>query len=169
MNIRLVMSLFLGSADHSYNAALQIFGNPSMFAADLCLPALPPNAVRETNRDTVERLGCDLILIGNQQLSAADSYRLYGFDETDRPFWGYGVEAARMEDSVEILVLMRSDEKATVDRTLRWMPLSKLYTRKQALFFYQVMDTEGPTEEAMYEFLEVFREVFEFAVATNWS
>lgn len=49
------------------------------------------------------------------------------------------------------------------------MPLSKLYTRKQALLFYEVTDTEGPTEEAMLEILAVFRYVFEYAGADNWT
>ena len=161
--------LWSSSSNHDYNAALHIYGPSAMFPSDLELPAMPASAVRETNRGTLERLAHDLILIGNDQLSAADSYRLFGHDELDRSFWGYGVEAARMDDSREILVLMRRDEEATLGKTLRWMPLSKLYTRKQALLFYEVTDTEGPTEEAMHEILEVFRDVFEFAVADNWS
>ena len=140
-----------------------------MFSNALRLPDLPPYAVRETNRETLERLGHDLTLIGDNQLSAADSYRLYGHDERDRPFWGYGVEAARVEDSREILVLMRSDEEAAVEMALRWIPLSRLYTRKQALLFYEVTDTEGPREEAMFEILEVFRDVFQYAVLDNWT
>mmetsp|Transcript_7150 Transcript_7150/g.10389 ORF Transcript_7150/g.10389 Transcript_7150/m.10389 type:complete len:109 (+) Transcript_7150:121-447(+) len=83
---------------------------------DLRFPAIPASALRETNRETLERLEHDLTLIGNNQLSAADSYRLLGHDELERPFWGYGVEAARMENSRDILVLMRSDELATVEK-----------------------------------------------------
>jgi hypothetical protein len=130
---------------------------------------MPASALCETNRETLERLEHDLTLIDNNQLSEADSYRLLGHDELDCPFWGYGVEAARMENSRDILVLMRSNELATVEKTLRWVPLSKLYTRKQALLFYDVTDTEGPTEEAMFEILELFRDVFEYAVADSWS
>ena len=130
---------------------------------------MPASALRETNRETLERLEHDLTLIDNNQLSAADSYRLLGHDELDCPFWGYGVEAARMDNSRDILVLMRSDDLATVEKTLRWVPLSKLYTRKQALLFYDVTDTEGPTEEAMLEILELFRDVFEYAVSDSWS
>jgi hypothetical protein len=147
-----------------YNTAMQMLGPPGMFASEFVVPSLPANAKRETNRETLERLELDLILIGDHQLSAADSYRLYGHDATDQGFWGCGVEAARLDDSSEILVLMRSDEEGTVDATLRWISLSKLYTRKQALLFYEVTDTEGPTEDAMYEILELFREVFEYAV-----
>jgi len=148
---------------------MQMLGPPGMFASEFVVPSLPANAKRETNRETLERLELDLILIGDHQLSAADSYRLYGHDATDQGFWGCGVEAARLDDSLEILVLMRSDEEGTVDATLLWISLSKLYTRKQALLFYEVTDTEGPTEDAMYEILELFREVFEYAVETNWT
>ena len=136
---------------------------------ELTLPDLPAGAVRETNGETVERLGRDVTLIGDNQLSAVDSYRLYGYDERDRPFWGYGVEAARVVNSADVLILVRSDEEVGVDRALRWMSLSQLYTRGQALLFYEVLDTEGPTEEAMLEILKLLREVFEFAMDTNWS
>ena len=138
-----------------------MLGPPGMLASGFVVPSLPANAKRETNRETLERLERDLILIGDQQLSAADSYRLYGHDATD--------QAARLDDSSEILVLIRSDEEGTIDARLRWMSLSKLYTRKQALLFYEVTDTEGPTEDAMYEVLELFREVFECAVEKNWT
>ena len=100
MRINLPMkSLFSALSNNNYNAAMQIYGPPVMFSDALRLPALPTYAVRETNRETLERLGHDLTLIGDNQLSAADLYRLYGHDELDRPFWGYGVEAARVEDS----------------------------------------------------------------------
>ena len=160
---------FIGSGLHKYNAAMQMLGPPGMLASGFVVPSLPANAKRETNRETLERLELDLILIGDQQLSAADSYRLYGHDATDHGFWGCGVEAARLDDSSEILVLICSDEEGTIDARLRWMSLSKLYTRKQALLFYEVTDTEGPTEDAMYEVLELFREVFECAVEKNWT
>ena len=125
-----------------YDVVLYVYGPPEMTARYFGVPAMP-SAVRETNRETLERLEHDLTLIDDDQLSAADSYRLFGYDELDRSFWGYGVEAARMDGSREILVLMRRDEEATIERTLRCMPLSKLYTRKQALLFYEVTDTKG--------------------------
>eukprot|EP00590_Aulacoseira_subarctica_P009092 CAMPEP_0172414892 /NCGR_PEP_ID=MMETSP1064-20121228/1498_1 /TAXON_ID=202472 /ORGANISM="Aulacoseira subarctica , Strain CCAP 1002/5" /LENGTH=209 /DNA_ID=CAMNT_0013151755 /DNA_START=71 /DNA_END=700 /DNA_ORIENTATION=- len=163
------MPLFLGAGDHNYNAALRLFGSPSMFASDLRLPAMPPNAVGESNWETLVRLGEDLTLITDDQLSALDSYRLFGHDEMGQPFWGYGVESARVGIAKEIVVLMRSDEQGDTDRALRWMPLAKLYTRKQARLIYQVLDTESPTEEAMHAILELFRDVFECAVETNWT
>jgi hypothetical protein len=112
---------------------MQMLGSPGMLASRFVVPSLPVNAKRETNRETLERLELDLILIGDQQLSAADSYRFYGHDAIDHGFWGCGVETARLDDSSEILVLMRSDEEGTVDATLRWISLSKLYTRKQVV------------------------------------
>lgn len=65
-----------------------------MFSNALSLPAMPALAVGETNWETVVCLGHDLTLIGNNQLSAAGSYRLFGHDKSYHPFWGYGVEAA---------------------------------------------------------------------------
>lgn len=64
---------------------------------------MPASAVRGTNQETLERLGRDLTFIGDNQLSAADSFRLFGHDELHRPFGGYVVEAARVEDSRDIL------------------------------------------------------------------
>lgn len=86
MDLCLTMPLVLGSADHSYNTALQIFDSPAMFSDDLCLPTMPSYAGHETNWGTLEWLRCDLTLISDQQLSAANSYWLYGYDELDQPF-----------------------------------------------------------------------------------
>ena len=72
-----------------------------MFASDI-IPALPPNVVPETNRETLVRLKHDVALISEQQLSATDLYRLFGHDELDRPFWGYCVESARVDNLQEI-------------------------------------------------------------------
>ena len=102
MKLRLALPLFLSSADHNYSAALRFFGVSSIFAGDLCLPSMPPNAIRESNRGTLDRLERDLILIDNEQLSPVDAYRFYGYDALDQPFWGYGVEVARMDNSSEI-------------------------------------------------------------------
>jgi len=127
-----------------------------MFAGDLCLPSVPPNAVRESNRGVLDRLEHDLILIGNEQLSSVDSYRFYRYDAFDQPFWGYGVEVARVDNSSEIFVLMRRDEQSDVDKALYWMLLTDLYSRKQAYLFYQVLDAKSPSESAMYESLQLF-------------
>mmetsp|Transcript_14017 Transcript_14017/g.20062 ORF Transcript_14017/g.20062 Transcript_14017/m.20062 type:complete len:283 (+) Transcript_14017:154-1002(+) len=168
MRLRLAFPLFLSSADHNYNAALCIVGPLAMFANEMCLSSMPPNAVRESNRETLHRLGGDLAQIDNQQLSAVDSYRMLGHDECDRPFWGYCVESARVDNTNEILILIWSDEEDNIARALRWMPLTDLYTRKQAQLFYQVQ-YKGPSEEVMHEILQVFRDLFEYAAETNWS
>jgi len=160
--------LFLSLTDHNFNAALQLYGPPAMFVDDV-IPALPPNAVSETDRETLVRLKHDLAWIGEQQLSAADAYRMYGYDELDQPFWGYCVESARVDNSRDILVLMRSNEGQTRASTLQWMPMSKVYTRKHAHLLYKVVDTKGPAEDVMIEILRVFSEVFEYAVKDNWS
>jgi hypothetical protein len=97
---------------------MQMLGPPGMLASGYVVPSLPTNAKRETNRETLERLERDLILIGDHQLSAADSYRFYGHDAIDHGFWGCGVETARLDDSSEILVLIRSDEEGTIDARL---------------------------------------------------
>ena len=168
MRIHLSIPLFLSASDHSYNVALRLYGPPAMFANNI-IPALPLNAVPETNRESLVRLKHDLAWIGEQHLFAADSYRFFGYDELDQPFWGYCVESARVENSREILMLMRSSEGRARTSTLRWMPMDKLYTRKHAHLRYKVVDTEGPTEDAMIEILQLFSDVFEYAVKDNWS
>lgn len=163
------LPLYVGTGDHNYAAVLRLFESPSMIASDLQTPDMPPNAVGESNWETLVRLGEDLTLINDDQLSALDSYRLFCHDEVGRPFWGYGVESARVGTEKEIIVLVRSDEQGGTNGALRWVPLTELYTRKQARLVYQILDTEGPTEEAMYAILELFRDVFECAVVTNWT
>jgi hypothetical protein len=125
--------------------------------------------VPETNRETLVQLKHDLAMTSEQELSAADLYRLYRYDELDQPFWGYCVESARVDSSKEILVLMCSNDGRTRASALRWMPMSRVYTRKHAHLLYKVVDTEGPTEDVMSEILEVFRDVLEYAVEDNWS
>lgn len=68
----------------------------------------------------------------------------------------------------DIMVLIRSDEDDVNEKTLRWIPLPELAMRKQAQLSYQVL-YEGPSEEVLNEILQVFRDVFEYAVKTNWS
>jgi len=79
------------------------------------------------------------------------------------------IEVAHVDNSSEIFVLMRRDEQSDVDKALYWMLLTDLYSRKQAYLFYQVLDTEGPSEAAMHESLQLFRDVFEYAVETRWD
>ena len=70
MKVPLVFPFFMSSADHNYTAALQLYGPPAMYSNDV-IPALPPNAVTETNRETLVRLKHDLPWIEEQQLTAA--------------------------------------------------------------------------------------------------
>ena len=171
MKIRVAVPLFLSALDYNYNAALRLYGPPAMFAEGSIpiIPALPFNVVTESNRETLVRLKHDLAWIGEQQLSAADAYRMCVCDELEQPFWGYCVESARADDSKEILVLMRSNEGRTRASTLRWVPMSKVYTRKHAHLRYKVVDTEGPAEDVVIEILQVLCEAFEYAVEDNWS
>jgi long-subunit fatty acid transport protein len=84
------------------------------------------------------------------------------------PSWGYCLEAATVPETREIFVLMRSDETATMARTLQWVSLSTLQTRKQVEHSSDVTYS-GPSEEVMQAILRLFRDAFEFAVDTNWS
>ena len=84
------------------------------------------------------------------------------------PSWGYCLEAASVPETREIFVLMRSDETATVDRTLQWVSLSAMQTRKQVSRSSGVTYS-GPSEEVMQAILHVFHDAFEFAADTNWS
>ena len=104
MKIPLVLPLFLSSTDHSYNVALRLFDPPAMFGNDI-VPALPTNAVTETNRETLTRLRHDLACVDKQLLSAADEYRMYVDDGHNQPTWGYCVESASVEGPRDILVL----------------------------------------------------------------
>mmetsp|Transcript_3619 Transcript_3619/g.5387 ORF Transcript_3619/g.5387 Transcript_3619/m.5387 type:complete len:183 (+) Transcript_3619:114-662(+) len=139
-----------------------------MFGADLHLPSMPPNTVGGSNVETLRRLGRELTLINNGELAAADAYRLYHPTASTRPCWGYSLEAAREDITNEIVVLFRSDENYSYDRALRWVPLAELATRKQAQLTYHMQEV-GPAEDVVHEILGVFRDVFEFAVAANWS
>ena len=167
MRLRLVSSLFLStsSSNSNYNAALHIFGPPTMFPSDLHLPSEPPNAVIESNEEILRRLGHDLT--GIDELSAIDVYRLFLHADSDHPTWGYCLEAARNEITNEIQILFHSDEEEDDERFLDWIPLSSFYTRKQALACY--VSYVGSTEEVMWLILELFRDVFECALKTNWS
>jgi len=140
-----------------------------MFGDDeLQLPALPPGTVRETNSETLCRLGHDLNSISRRVLSAVGAYRMYLPSNNERSSWGYVLEAARVNNTDEILVLFRNDEGGGIARSLRWLPLSSLCTMTQAIASYQV-SYEGPAEEVMWAILHVFHSVFEFATDTNWS
>ena len=66
-------------------------------------PTCASNCSASNNWETLEWCGHDLTLIDDQQLSAADLYHMFGYDELDSPFWGIGEEAAHVDNSKEIL------------------------------------------------------------------
>jgi len=139
-----------------------------MFVCDCHLPSEPPNAVVESNEEILRRLGHDLAGIDREELSAIDAYRLFLHADSNYPTWGYCLEAARNEVTNEVQILFCSDEETTEEeRFLDWVPLSSVYTRKQALAFD--ISYVGPTEDVVWEMLELFRDVFERAVRTSWS
>ena len=67
-----------------------------------------------------------------------------------------------------MLVLFQSDEEEGREKTLRWLPLSSVCTKKQAVLSYQV-EYLGPKEEVLFEILRLIRDAFEFAADTDWS
>mmetsp|Transcript_18767 Transcript_18767/g.26602 ORF Transcript_18767/g.26602 Transcript_18767/m.26602 type:complete len:175 (-) Transcript_18767:113-637(-) len=169
MSLCMAISLFLSmSSSHNKNAALRLYGPQSMFQHDLVLPAAPLNSVRESNAETLRRLGHDLACIERDELTALDAYRLFGNMAGGKPSWGYCLEAASVPETKEIFVLMRSEETTTVARTLQWVSLSAMQTRKQVERSGSVTYS-GPSEEVMQAILYLFRDAFEFAVDTNWS
>ena len=156
------------TSNRNLNAAIRLYGPQAMFQYDLVLPSVPSNAVRESNVETLRRLGHDLACIDRGELTALDAYRLYGNMAGGGPSWGYCLEAATVPETREIFVLMRSDETATVERTLQWVCLSTMHTRKQLEHSTSAPYT-GPSEEVTKAILHLFRDAFEFAVDTDWS
>ena len=73
MKISMAFSLFLSSRDHNFNAALQLYGPPAMFANNI-VPALPLNVVTETNQETLAWMRQDLAWIDEQLLTAIFRY-----------------------------------------------------------------------------------------------
>ena len=102
-------------------------------------------------------------------LSPSDLYRFFGYDENERPFWGYCIESACIAESKEIFMLMHITSELTQARMLHWMPMEKLFTRKHAHLVYKVFDVYGPGDVVMMEILQLLEEVFEYAVRDEWS
>jgi len=168
MHLRHALSLLLSTlSDYNYNAALRLYGPPAMFQEDLKLPPKPCNARTETNAEILRQLSRDLTSIGNLELSATDGYRMFRHTGDDQPSWGYCLEFAQVEDSKENLILFRKDEEEQEERSLDWVPLSNCYTVEQAKRYD--VSYIGPSEEVLQVILELFRDVFEFAMKTNWT
>ena len=47
------------ASNHNDGAVIYIYGPPAMVSSDLRLPTMPASALRETNRETLERLEHD--------------------------------------------------------------------------------------------------------------
>jgi len=156
------------SSNFDANTVPRRYGPQYMFQYDLALPSAPTNSLRESNAETLRRLGHDLSCIEREELSALDAYRLFGKMSNGTPSWGYCLEAASVPETREVFVLMRSDETATMERTLQWVSLSALQTRKQVERSGDVAYS-GPSEEVMHAILHLFRDAFEIAADTNWS
>ena len=109
----------------------------------------------------------DLTSISNLELSAIDGYRMFRHAGSDQPSWGYCLESAQVRGIEDNLILFRRDEEIHEERFLDWVPLSSCYAIEQAKG-YGVSYT-GPSEEIPKSILELFRDVFEFALKTNWS
>ena len=87
-----------------------------MFSHDLQLPPEPQNVKMNSNEEILRRLGHDLTGIDREELSSTDTYRVYRHIGGNRQSWGYCLEAARVEDSEETLILFRRDEEADEER-----------------------------------------------------
>ena len=133
------------------------------------IPAKPDDAETEGNRETLDRLRHDLQGSSEGVLSPSDLYRFFGYDELERPFWGYCVESAYVTESRRIFMLMHITSERTHARMLRWMPMEKLFTRKHAHLVYKVFDVYGLGDVVMMKILQLLEEVFEYAVRDEWS
>ena len=101
---------------------------------DLYLPPLPPNSAMETNLEAL------MDLIENQQFSfAVKMYHRFGFDENDRPYWGYCVELACNDFTNESLLLIWSEEEGGIERKLLLVPRGSMYTWRHAELFYNTI------------------------------
>ena len=138
-----------------------------MSDSELKLPAKPPGARTESNEEILRQLSNDLSVFGSEELTAKQGYRVYRHTGTANPSWGYCLELAKIEASDENLILFRKDKEVHEDLFLDWIPVSNIYTFKNSKLHY--VPYIGPTEDVLHEILELFRDVFEFAMKNNWS
>jgi len=111
--------------------------------------------------------GRNLFLIENQQSTAVEMYHWFGFDEDDRPYWGYCVVACS-DFTNESLLLIQVEEEDAIGRALSWVLRDSMYTWKQAELFYDEQYV-GPSKEVMCEIVALFRDVFKFSTVINWT
>ena len=139
-----------------------------MSEGELKLPVKPPNARTFSNMEMLRQLSHDLTILGSEELvSAIHGYRIYRHAGLEKPSWGYCLEYARVEETDENLILFRKDIEGDEEKSLSWVPISSFYTVEQ-IKLYKV-SYSGPSENVLQLLLELFRDVFEFAMKTNWS
>jgi len=139
-----------------------------MIQGEEIFPPKPYNARTETNAEVLRQLTRDLSSIDDLELTALDGYRVFRHSGDIQPSWGYCLESARVEGSDANFILFRQDKsRLHVGKVLDWVPLSNCYTAREA-FNYNVAYA-GPSEEVLRLILELFRDVFEFALKANWS
>ena len=134
---------------------------------ELKWPPKPCNARTETNAEILRQVSRDLASIYDLELTALQGYRMFRHSGAEQPSWGYCLESARVEDAVDDLILFREDTETHEEGCLRWVPLLNFYTVDQAKSFN--VPYIGPPEEIVWEILELFRDIFEFAWKAKWT
>ena len=135
-----------------------------MFQREGKLPPKPCNARTETNAEVLRQLS-DLSSIYDLELMAIDGYRMFRHAGGIHSSWGYCLESVRVEGSNYNLILFRQDKGLHENKFLDWVPLSSCYTAREAASLAYA----EPSKEVVRVILELFRDVFEFALKANWS
>ena len=138
-----------------------------MLQGELNLPPKPRGARTETNAEILRQVIRDLASIYDLELTAIDGYRVFRYAGADPPSWGYCLEAARVEDSVDDLILFYEDNKVHDRDCLGWIPQSDIYTVREARS--NDVSYVGPSEDVVRALLEIFRDIFEFAWQNKWT
>ena len=118
------------------------------------IPPKPCNARTESNAEILRQLSHDLSSIYDLELTAIDGYRMHRHAGVDQPSWGYCLESARVEDSIDDLILFHEDEGIHERGCLKWVTLLNFYTIEQAKGC-DVSYVE-PSEEVVRAILELF-------------
>ena len=105
------------SPEHNHNAALRLYGPPGMFTNDLQLHPAPHNAIRETNQETLHRLSHNVMKIDIGELTALDAYHLYLRTDENGSTWGFCLEAARITEANNIMVLFQNDKEEEKEKS----------------------------------------------------
>jgi hypothetical protein len=138
-----------------------------MHQEELKWPPKPHGARTETNAEILRQVSRDLASICDLELTALQGYRIFRHAGVEQPSWGYCLESARVEDAVDDLILFREDARAHEEGCLKWAPLLDFYTFDEAKSFD--VPYVGPSEEIVRAILELFRDIFEFALKAKWT